>query len=138
MPFTLGVGRQLSTAFRRLRVPVRACAILLRWASTSAAQSVSGLVPGTITGIVTDESGAAIAGATVTWSQDGTAPSISVATGTSGEFSVSPVPSGAYHLAVSSPGFASRVVSGMVSAGRTAPLPPIQLRIEFDTIAVDV
>src|SRR5262249_13530764 len=141
MQFTLGVGRltSASTVLRLGWVPVCVCAILLCCAAAAPAQSVKdGLPLGTINGIVTDETGAAIAGATVTWSQDGTSASMSVATGSRGEFSVSPVPSGAYHLAVSSPGFARQVVSGIVSAGGTSQLPPIQLRIEFETIAVDV
>jgi hypothetical protein len=143
MTFTFGVSGQICSlaGLRNLSVQFGVCAILLWCASASAAAQSAGdgqTPPGTITGTVTDETGAAIAAAMVTWSQDGTSASIRVATGASGQFSLSPVPSGPYHLAISSPGFASQIVSGMVSAGGTSQLPSIRLRVEFDTSSVDV
>jgi hypothetical protein len=123
-------------------VSVGVCAILLCCATACAAASPwtgdGQSPPGTVTGIVTDETGVAIAEATVTWSQDGTSASMTVATDASGQFSFSPVPSGPYRLVVSAPGFASQTVSGVVSADAAAHLSPIRLRVEFDTISVDV
>jgi uncharacterized lipoprotein YbaY len=142
MTLSLGVGRQPSSlaALHSLRVRLGVCAILLCCASPAAPQSAVDGQPlrGTITGSVTDETGAAIAEATVTWSQDGTSASMSVATGVRGAFSFPLVPSGSYRLAVSSPGFASQIVTGIVTADGTSQLPPIQLRVAFDTISVDV
>ena len=142
MMVTLELNRHASSvsALSSVWVHVGVCAILLCCASPAAPQSVgdSQPLPATITGIVTDETGAAIAGATVTWSQDDISASVRVATGASGQFSFSPVPSGPYRLAVSSPGFASEIVSGMVPPGGTSQQPPIRLRVAFDTIAVDV
>ena len=94
-------------------------------------------MPGVITGTVTDDSGAAVVRATVTWSQAGTA-GMDVTTGADGQFSFSAVPSGPYRLAVSSPGFANQTVSGLLPAGGTARLPPIRLTLGFGTISVDV
>lgn len=140
MPFTLGGGHQASS-LHRPSILVRVCAILMCCAAAAQGQAQSakdGSTADTITGIVTDETGAAIAGATVTWSLDGTSASMTVETDASGQFSVSPVASGAYRLVVSSPGFARQIVSGVVTADGAPQLSPIRLRVEFETIAVDV
>ena len=95
-------------------------------------------MPGVISGTVTDDSGAAVVRATVTWSQEGTAIGIDVTTGADGQFSFSPVPSGPYRLVVSSPAFANQTVSGNLPAGGTSRLPPIRVTLAFGTTSVDV
>src|ERR1019366_5583859 len=120
---------------RRLWVHVGAWAILLCCVSVAAAEGQP--MPGVITGTVTDDSGATVVGATVTWSQAGTA-GIDVTTGADGQFSFSGVPSGPYRLVVASTGFANRTVSGILTAGGTARLPPIRLTLAFGTTSADV
>jgi hypothetical protein len=116
--------------------------MLLSCAGPAAAQSAGHermpMRPGTIAGVVTDETGTAIGGATVTWSQKTTSATMKVATGMDGRFSFSPVPSGPYQLTVSSPGFADQTVSGILSADGTSQLPPVRLRLAFDAISVKV
>jgi hypothetical protein len=124
----------------RLRHHALLWVMLLSCAGAAVAQSVGGepARPGTITGVVTDETGTAIGGATVTWSHEATSVTMKVATGMDGRFSLSPVPFGAYQLTVSSPGFADQTVSGVLSADGTSQLPPIRLRLAFDAISVNV
>jgi hypothetical protein len=107
-------------------------------AATPQAAADGQLLPGIITGIVADDSGAAVVGATVTWSQDGTAARMEVVTGADGQFSFSHVAPGPYHLTASSPGFGNRTLSGVLPQGETSRLPPIRLTIAFNTISVDV
>ena len=88
--------------------------------------------------MVTDETGAAVAGAVVTWSRDGLPSKPPTKTTADGQFSLAAVPAGRYVLTVSSPGFASQTVSTDLAAGETRQLPPIRLRLAFDSISVDV
>jgi hypothetical protein len=92
---------------------------------------------GVITGVVVDDTGAAVIGATISWSQEGTA-EIVVTTGDDGQFAFSRVAAGPYRLTVSSPGFANLTLSGTLSTGGTSRLPPIRLTLAFDTVSVDV
>ncbi|MEO8481966.1 MAG: carboxypeptidase-like regulatory domain-containing protein [Acidobacteriota bacterium] len=123
-----------------LRVCAGAWAILMGCAATAAPQQRADGPPlrGIISGAVTDEVGTAIVGARVTWSPDGTAGTIGVATSADGGFSLSQVPAGPYRLAVSSPGFADQVVSGVLAAGGSVRLPPIRLTLAFTATSVDV
>src|SRR5262249_15942996 len=136
-----GVSRQKSSlaALHRLWVCFGVCVMLLCSAIVTAAQLAADeqLASGTITGIVTDETGAPIPAATVTWSQDGSG-SMRAATDANGQFSFSSEPTGPYHLAVSSPGFADEMVSGIVPPTGTEQLQTIRLRVAFSAISVDV
>jgi hypothetical protein len=125
---------------RNLRLQLGVWAILLCYASAATSQTVTDgqPLPVIITGVVTDDSGAAIVGATVRWWQEGTSAEMDVATGADGQFSLSGVRSRAYHLAVSSPGFANQTVSGVLPAGGTSRLAPIRLTLAFDTVSVNV
>ena len=130
----------LVPATRLLRVRAGVWAILVCCASTATPQTAADgqPLPGIIIGGVTDDSGAAIVGATVAWSQQGTSAGMEAATGVDGQFSFLRVPSGPYRLVVSSPGFASQTVSGVLPAGGTSRLPPIRLTLALHTISVDV
>jgi carboxypeptidase family protein len=125
---------------RNLRLQVGVWAILLCCTSTATPQTVSDgqPLPGIITGVVSDDSGVAIVGATVRWSQEGTSAEVDVATGADGQFSLSGVRSGPYRLVVSAPGFANQTVSGVLPAGGTSRLAPIRLTLAFDTVSVNV
>lgn len=115
-------------------------ALLLCCASMAAPQSApqGQPGPGTLTGIVIDETGTAVAGATITWSSQGTSTANRAAAAADGQFSLSPVPAGSYRLTVSSPGFASQTISGELADGAVVQLPPIRLRLAFDAISVNV
>src|SRR5579864_4510432 len=60
---------------------------------------------GSITGTVTDPSGAVVSGARVTLTNEGTAASLSVTTGSDGSYTFSPVKIGSYKIEVTAQGF---------------------------------
>jgi hypothetical protein len=64
---------------------------------------------GSITGTVTDASGAVVSGAKVTLTNEGTGTSLSTSAGGDGVFDFSPVRIGTYRLDVSAPGFKKEV-----------------------------
>ncbi len=64
---------------------------------------------GSITGIVSDPSGALVSGAKVTLTNEGTGTSLSTATGADGVYNFSPVRIGSYRLEASAPSFKTEV-----------------------------
>jgi hypothetical protein len=71
------------------------------------------LLQGTIDGVVTDPSQAAVAGATVTVTSEGTKLSRTTTTNSAGEYTIPTLPPGTYDLNVKSPGFASYTQNGI-------------------------
>jgi len=92
---------------------------------------------GTVTGLIADDTGAAIAEATVTLTS-GDASRVEVTTGTNGRFSIADVPAGLFQLTVAAPGFAAQTITGTVTAGEESSLPEIRLRLSIDAVSVDV
>jgi Carboxypeptidase regulatory-like domain/TonB dependent receptor-like, beta-barrel len=100
---------------RSMRKPslwVWAClaALLLVCGSVAQAQTFRG----TILGTVTDSSGGAIAGATVTVKNAGTGLARTVTTNDDGSYSVPELPIGTYSVSVEKTGFKSSLMSGVV------------------------
>ena len=91
-----------------LRVYV--CTAMLLLCGAASAQTFRG----TILGTVTDSTGAAIAGATVTVKNTGTGLTRVVTTGDDGSYSVPELPIGNYTVSVEKTGFKSALVSGVV------------------------
>lgn len=78
---------------------------------------------GTITGIVTDQSGAAIVGVALTATNTGTSVSFKTTTGSNGSYTIALLPVGTYLVNVEQPGFKKFVKNGIVvQVGQTAPL----------------
>jgi hypothetical protein len=123
----------LRAAFRALCLALWLFACDAR-ASTPEVQSPGGV----IAGVITDDTGAPIAGATVTLAADGAAPGLEVPTGEDGRFSLSNVPAGPFQLRVSASGFVKQTVSGVAAAGAVATLPPIRLKLAATAVSVDV
>src|SRR5579862_6647404 len=94
--------------------------------------------PGIINGTIVDDTGAAIAGATVTLWHDAISPGTEVLSRADGEFSFLNVSSGPFRLSVSASGFADQTVSGVLNAGGVSSLPPIRLTLAFGAAAVNV
>src|SRR5436190_19044371 len=69
---------------------------------------------GSITGVVTDASGAVVSGAKVTLVNQGTGASLTTTTGGDGVYKFSPVKIGTYKLEVASQGFQTTTQSGIV------------------------
>ena len=78
---------------------------------------------GSITGTVTDPSGAVVSGAKVTLTNEGTGAALTTTTGTDGIYKFSPVHIGSYKLEVTSTGFQTTTQSGVtVNIGSTVGL----------------
>jgi hypothetical protein len=95
---------------------------------------------GTILGTVEDAQGLSIAGATVTLTNQGTAETQTVATGSRGGFQFTHLNSGFYQVEISKPGFKNSVVTSVkLDASTEYSVPPILLAVGAvtDTITVE-
>src|SRR5436305_10323284 len=68
---------------------------------------------GSITGVITDASGAVVSGAKVTLSNEGTGSSLTTTTGADGVYKFSPVRVGSYKLEATSQGFQTTTQNGV-------------------------
>ena len=98
-------------------VLVAAVALLVSGPRVARAQS---LISGDIAGTVTDPSGAAIPGATVTVTNTGTGLVKTVTTGGAGEYKVSLLPPGQYKVNITAQGFQTTEQTTAVAVGQTA------------------
>jgi hypothetical protein len=96
---------------------------------------------GTISGTVTDASGAVIPNATVIATASGTNASTSGSTSSDGEFSIGPLPAGVYSLIVSSSGFQRYVQTGIGVNDEASPSIDVRLNVgsasETVTVSAD-
>ena len=95
-----------ATSWKEVRTALAllAVVVLLIPASHLIAQSDTGRVTGT----VADTTGAAIPGATITVTNTGTNATQTVTSGGTGDFTVSALPTGNYHITVAKQGFATQ------------------------------
>jgi hypothetical protein len=87
--------------------------------------------PGTISGQVADKSEAAIVGAhlKLTCGESATQTIVEVVAGNDGQFTFVGIPPGAFQLTISSPGFTTQIVSGVLHPGEIDVLPMIELQL---------
>src|SRR5262245_24694106 len=90
-----------------------ACVVCL-WAIASAALAQSQLGTGSISGTVSDSTGAVISGATVTITNTGTGLVRTITTNGSGQFSAPALPVGEYSARVGKTGFATIEQKGLI------------------------
>src|SRR5262252_2122577 len=95
----------------RLILAVASCLLLALCAATPSLAQVD---TGSISGIVTDASGGAISGASVTLSNEGTGAELTTTSGTDGGYKFTPVRIGSYKLTATFQGFQSVVQRGIV------------------------
>src|ERR1700674_1381093 len=79
----------------------------------SAAISFAQVDVTSVTGLVTDPTGAAVPGATVTVTSAATGAKLSATTSDRGEYAVPALPGGAYKISVSQAGFNTQTVDGV-------------------------
>ena len=85
--------------------------------------------PGNISGTIEDQSGAVRGGANVRLTREGESEHQEVLSGTNGEFSFDDVPPGRFHLEISSAGFITQKISGVLQPGQFCILPRILLAV---------
>jgi len=98
-----------------------ACSWILRSSFVLAVSVIFGVLPlqaqvdtGSITGTVTDPSGAVVNGAKVTLTNEGTAAALAVTTGSDGSYTFSPVKIGSYKIEATAQGFKTITQSNIV------------------------
>src|SRR5215467_16306375 len=94
----------------RLILAVASCLFVL----ASAAPSLAQVDTGSISGVVADSSGAAVSGASVTLTNEGTSAELTTTTGTDGGYKFTPVRIGSYKLTATFQGFQTIVQRGVV------------------------
>ncbi len=102
------------------------------------AQSRSPQLVGSISGVVVDPSGAAIAGATARLVWEDPSRNQLVRTDSGGEFTFLGVGAGSFKLTVTAPGFAPATATGTISAGQVYTAPQITLEVATNDTEVQV
>jgi Carboxypeptidase regulatory-like domain len=121
-----------------------ACASL-GWTSLCVAQTPQSTpapdpAPGSISGTIVDQSGAVVAGAQVKLAGTGEAQAQNqeILTGDNGQFSFANIVPGAFHLTITSPGFAPQTSSGILAPGEVHLVPQIALAVASNVTDVQV
>ena len=94
------------------------------------------VVGGTISGAVSDQSGAALSGATVVVRQTETGASRKLVTGSDGRYAAPSIPVGSYEVTVSHEGFATQTRTGIQLAMAQSLV--VDLTLGLDTVHQDV
>jgi hypothetical protein len=120
--------------------------LTLSWTSFCLSQSLeptppaAPLLPGSINGIVADQSGAVIAGAQVRLTRPGTDQSLNrqVLSDGEGQFSFANIAPGPFQLTISSAGFAAQTSSGLLHSGEIDVVPEAALAVAANTADMEV
>lgn len=95
-------------------------------------------LPGSLSGTIVDRSGSVVSGARVKLSCEGQAASQEAVTGDDGQFSFASIAPGPYQLTVSSTGFATQTISGVLHGGENYAVPQITLVVATNVTEVQV
>jgi Carboxypeptidase regulatory-like domain len=106
--------------------------------NTAADQAADSQAAGTISGTVEDQSGAVSVGARVRLTGDGQSAVQEVLSGANGEFSFAQITPGRFHLTVTSAGFVTQEVSGVLQPGGFYLAPLITLEVSGGATEVRV
>lgn len=93
---------------------------------------------GSVSGTVMDQSGAVIAGARLTLTNEDHSLNQEAVSGADGQFSFANVPPGPFQLAITSAGFATQTFSGVLHSGEIDSVPPIVLAVASNVTEVQV
>jgi len=130
--------RHMTRATRGRRVLTHAVVLTtaLTLAAVGCASSAAAQQPGSVSGLVTDETGTAVVATISLAGEGGWATEIVADAG--GRFAIGDVPAGRFQLTVTSPGFAPHTISGVIQSGERFDVPPIRLRVTVDAVTIDV
>jgi hypothetical protein len=95
-------------------------------------------VPGSISGVLVDPSGAAVAGARLSLSRGDASPNVTALSGEDGQFSVVNIVPGPFVITVTATGFATQTASGILHAGEVFTVPQIALAVATEMTEVQV
>jgi hypothetical protein len=95
-------------------------------------------VPGSISGVLVDPSGAAVAGARLTLSRGDASPNQEVVSGDDGQFSFVNIVPGPFVILVTATGFATQTASGVLHSGEIFTVPQIALAVATEMTEVQV
>jgi Carboxypeptidase regulatory-like domain len=104
-------------------------ALVLCTRTAALAQQAQPPMPGTVSGTIVDQTGAAVVGARIVLARDEQSPKQEVQSGSQGEFSFAGLAPGTFQLSVSADGFATQIYSGTLHAGEISVVPPITLLV---------
>ncbi len=103
-----------------------------------AAEQFPGQPSGTISGTVVDRTGAVVGGAGVKLARQDQSPGQEVLCSGDGQFSFAHIAPGSFQLTITSAGFATQTVSGILHRGEIYVAPPIVLTVATAVTEVDV
>jgi len=106
--------------------------------ATAGGQQPERQLPGSVSGTVVVQTGAAAAGAQVQLTRGDQSPKQEVQSGDNGQFSFANVPPGPFHLTITAPGFATDEFDGTLSPGQTFIVPEVMLSVETAVTEVRV
>ncbi len=106
--------------------------------ATAGGQQPERQLPGSLSGTVVVQTGAAAAGAQVQLTRGDQSPKQEVQSGDNGQFSFANVPPGPFHLTITAPGFATDEFDGTLSPGQTFIVPEVMLSVETAVTEVRV
>jgi hypothetical protein len=109
--------------------------------SLPATQQADPVAPGTISGQIADKSAAAIVGAHIKLTLDGqsaTQEVVEIVADSNGQFTFTNIPPGAFQLTISSPGFATQTISGVLHPGEIDVIPIVELQLATAVMEVRV
>jgi carboxypeptidase family protein len=95
-------------------------------------------LPGSISGTVVDQSGAVVAGAQVSLTEEKPSLKRQAQSGSDGQFSFANIPAGAFHLNITSAGFATQTFSGVLLPGQFDTIPQVVLDVATNVTEVQV
>ena len=121
------------------------CYLLLCLPLSSGAQQSAAHAPaqpsittGTVVGLVTDDDGALVQGATITVTDNTTKQQLSTVSASDGRFRLNAVPAGTLTIAVTADGLQQSSIQATLLAEQMLELPPIALRLAATNTSVDV
>jgi len=104
----------------------------------SARQPSDNQAPGSVTGMVVDQSTAVVTGARLRLTREDASPARETTSASDGQFSFSGVAPGPFHLTISAAGFASETSSGFLHPGEIRTFPKIMLGVASNLSEVEV